>query len=87
MIPHSDIRTCAKSPFDILGAVFFTITLLSLLTDLELGVYIGWILPIFLSLVISTVAAFLFFRWEIRHPDPILSAKLLLNRHIMWTYI
>lgn len=84
VIPLSEVRTCTKHPFDVLGAVLLTVTLVSLLLGLELGVSNGWTPPILLILGISPIAGFLFFRWELRHSDPVLSASLFLNRNIMW---
>lgn len=87
VIPPSEARVCTKHPFDILGAVLLTVTLVSLLLGLELGVSNGWTLSVLLILGASPIAGFLFFRWEMCHPDPVLSASLLLNRNIMWASI
>jgi EmrB/QacA subfamily drug resistance transporter len=84
LIPKSEVRSCAKDPFDISGAILLAVTLVSLLTGLELGVSSGWTLPAILLLMITPVAGFLFIRRELSHPDPVLSAKLLLNRTVMW---
>jgi len=84
LIPKSEVRPCAKNPFDISGAILLAVTLVSLLVGLELGVSSGWTLPVFLLLTITPVAGFLFIRRELSHPDPVLSAKLLLNRTVMW---
>ncbi len=84
LIPKSEVRSCAKHPFDISGAILLAVTLVSLMAGLELGVSSGWTLPVFLLLTITLVAVFLFIRRELSHPDPVLSAKLLLNRTVMW---
>ncbi len=84
LIPESYVKLPrVKKPFDISGAVLLGITLVSLLAGLELGISDGWTLPAILLLVISPLAGFIFFRRELKHPDPILSAKLLLNRTVM----
>lgn len=89
LIPKSDpadLPSCSK-PFDSLGAVYLAVTLVALLAGLELGVTSGWTAPVILLLVLSPVFAYLFLRRELRHPDPILSARLLLNRTIMWAAV
>ncbi|HKM41816.1 MAG TPA: DHA2 family efflux MFS transporter permease subunit [Methanocorpusculum sp.] len=84
LIPKSESKPCVKQSFDFAGAVLLAITLVSLLAGLELGVSDGWTPTVILLLVIFPIAGFLFFRREIRHPDPVLSTKLLLNRTVMW---
>lgn len=84
LIPESEVRPCARHPFDISGAILLAVTLVSLLAGLELGISSGWTLPALLMLVITPVAGFLFIQRELSHPDPVLSAKLLLNRTVMW---
>ncbi|MCZ0863318.1 MFS transporter [Methanocorpusculum vombati] len=74
-------------PFDSLGAVYLAITLVTLLAGLELGVSEGWTAPVVLLIVLSPVFGWLFLRRELRHPDPILSARLLYNRTVMWAAV
>lgn len=74
-------------PFDSLGAVYLAVTLVTLLAGLELGVSEGWTAPVVLLIVLSPVFGWLFLRRELRHPDPILSARLLYNRTVMWAAV
>ncbi|MDV0441969.1 MFS transporter [Methanorbis furvi] len=82
----ADLPTRSK-PFDSLGAVYLAVTLVALLAGLELGVSEGWSPFVVLLLLLSPVFGYLFLRRELRHPDPILSARLLLNRTVMWAAI
>ncbi|HJJ98752.1 MAG TPA: MFS transporter, partial [Methanocorpusculum sp.] len=74
-------------PFDSLGAVYLAVTLVTLLAGLELGVSEGWTAPVILLIALSPVFGWLFLRRELRHPDPILSARLLYNRTVMWAAV
>lgn len=76
-----------EKPFDSLGAVYLAITLVTLLAGLELGVSEGWTTPVLLLIVLSPIFGYLFLHRELRHPDPILSARLLYNRTVMWAAI
>ncbi|WP_319378506.1 DHA2 family efflux MFS transporter permease subunit [uncultured Methanocorpusculum sp.] len=84
LIPGSEIHPEVKQPFDILGAVLLALTLVSLLLGLELVLSDGWTPWVILLFLIVPILGFIFFRREMRHPDPILSAKLFLNRTVMW---
>ncbi len=76
-----------SKPFDSLGAVYLAVTLVALLAGLELGVSEGWNPLVILLLLLSPVFGYLFLHREFRHPDPILSARLLMNRTVMWASI
>lgn len=82
----ADLPTRSK-PFDSLGAVYLAATLVTLLAGLEFGVSDGWTLPVLLLIVLSPVFGYLFLHRELRHPDPILSARLLYNRTVMWAAV
>ena len=82
----ADLPTRSK-PFDSLGAVYLAATLVTLLAGLEFGVSDGWTLPVLLLIVLSPVFGYLFLHRELRHPDPILSARLLYNRTAMWAAV
>ncbi len=82
----ADLPTREK-PFDSLGAVYLAGTLVALLAGLELGVSAGWSAGVVVLLAASPVFGYLFLRREFRHPDPILSARLLLNRTVMWAAV
>ncbi len=84
LIPASAVRQNAKQPFDILGACLLAATLVSLLMGLELGLSEGWTPQVILLIGIFPILGFVFFRRELRHPDPVLSARLFLNRTVMW---
>ncbi|MDV0443871.1 MFS transporter [Methanorbis rubei] len=89
LIPKPDPADLPKrsKPFDSLGAVYLAITLVALLAGLELGVSEGWSPLVLLLILLSPVFGYLFLRRELRHPDPILSARLLLNRTVMWAAV
>ncbi|MDR0980224.1 MAG: MFS transporter [Methanocalculaceae archaeon] len=89
LIPKSDPADlpARPKPFDSLGAVYLAVTLVTLLAGLELGVSEGWTAPVILLIALSPVFGWLFLRRELRHPDPILSARLLYNRTVMWAAV
>jgi len=89
LIPKPDpaYLPARPKPFDSLGAVYLAVTLVTLLAGLELGVSEGWTAPVILLIALSPVFGWLFLRRELRHPDPILSARLLYNRTVMWAAI
>lgn len=87
LIPKPAIKEREKKPFDVLGAVFLAVTLISLLAGLEMGVSDGWHLGSLGLLILAPIAGYFFLKRELRHPDPILSAKLLLNRTVMWAAV
>lgn len=74
-----------KKPFDIIGAVLLAVSLISLLAGFEMGASEGWSLPIILLIVISPIIMAVFLRRELKHPDPVMSTKLLLSRTIMFS--
>lgn len=74
-----------KKPFDIAGAVLLATSLVALIAGFELGVSDGWTLPIILVTAAAPVLMIIFFVRELRHPDPVMSTKLLLNRTIMFS--
>lgn len=84
LIPKSEAKPRNKQPFDVGGALLLSAMLVSLLAGLELGITYGWTLSVILLMILCAGTGFLFFRRELRHPDPVLSAKLLLNRTVMW---
>ncbi|ABN07456.1 drug resistance transporter, EmrB/QacA subfamily [Methanocorpusculum labreanum Z] len=84
LIPGSEIHSVAKQPFDCFGALLLALTLVSLLMGLELVLSDGWTLWVIVLFLIVPIFGYVFFRRELRHPDPVLSAKLFLNRTVMW---
>lgn len=87
LIPKPVFVSTEKKPFDYTGAVYLAVTLTTLLAGLELGVSEGWNILSLGLIAVSPAAGYLFLRHEFSHPDPVLSAKLLLNRTVMFAAV
>jgi EmrB/QacA subfamily drug resistance transporter len=67
--------------FDPLGAVTFTVALISLLAALTLGIELSWLsLPILLLFALFVLATVIFIWWERRTRYPVLDFTLFRNR-------
>jgi EmrB/QacA subfamily drug resistance transporter len=67
--------------FDTIGAVTFSLGLVSLLLALNLGIDFGWTsLPILALFVLFLIMLVLFFAWERRALNPVLDLSLFQNR-------
>ncbi len=73
--------TSEKQPFDYVGSVLLGTTVLSFLLALNLGSDYGWTSPhIVILLLLGTVQAFLFVRWERRQHPPIVDLKVVSSK-------
>ncbi len=84
LIPKDVKNGKSRENFDCLGAVLLILTLTSLLSGLEFGAENGWPLYSIVLTVLGPILGFFFIRRELKHRNPILSAKLLLNRTVMF---
>lgn len=84
VIPKTSEHTVQeKKPFDVLGTILLAATLVTLLAGLELGSARGWTLPVLLLIAVSPVLGVIFFRHEMRHPDPVIPAQILRSRTVV----
>ena len=84
LIPKDVKYAKAAEKFDGVGAVLLISALISLLSGLEFGSENGWPVYSIVLTVLGPILGFFFVRRELKHKDPILSAKLLLNRTVMF---
>ncbi|HJJ48892.1 MAG TPA: MFS transporter [Methanocorpusculum sp.] len=87
LIPKDTGREKPDTPFDLAGAGLLAVSLVSLLAGLEFGCQEGWPLYSIVLICIAPVFAVLFLRRELKHKDPVLSARLLLNRTVMFASV
>ncbi|HJJ41929.1 MAG TPA: MFS transporter [Methanocorpusculum sp.] len=73
-----------KKPFDYLGSILLVTSLILLITGIEVGSSYGWSWYLILMIIASPIFMLLFVRHELKHPDPVMSVKLLFNRTIMF---
>ncbi len=87
VIPKADIVPQEKKPFDVFGSVLLAATLLVFLAGLEIGNAEGWTLPVFLMIAAAPILGFIFLKHEMKHEDPVLPAKILQNRTVIWAAV
>ncbi len=69
--------------FDLVGSFFIFLAMIVLIITLEMGGRMGWISPlIILGLASSLILLILFYRWELKHPHPLFKMCLLKQRHL-----
>ena len=84
IIPKAESFPKTDKPFDCAGAFLLAATLLVFLAGLEIGNSEGWTLPVFLLIAAAPVLGILFLRRELKHEDPVLPAKILMNKVVIW---
>ena len=87
IIPKAESFPKTDKPFDCAGAFLLAATLLVFLAGLEIGNSEGWTLPVFLLIAAAPVLGILFLRRELKHEDPVLPAKILMNKVVIWAAV
>ncbi len=84
LIPKDRLVEKPVTGFDGVGAALFVVTMLSLLAGLKFGAQQNWPGYSIIIICMSPVFGFFFIWRELRHRDPVLSARLLKNRTVMF---
>lgn len=87
IIPKAESFPKPDKPFDFAGAFLLAATLLVFLAGLEIGNSEGWSIPVLLLIASAPVLGVLFLRRELRHEDPVLPAKILQNKIVIWAAV
>ncbi|WP_413760426.1 MFS transporter [Streptomyces sp. MMBL 11-3] len=76
-----DSRDASEHPFDTVGSLTCVVAVIGLILVLQEGPERGWTAPpVLAALLVGTLAAICFVRWELRRPAPLLDVRLFRER-------
>ena len=87
LIPKDKPVEKTTTRFDGIGAGLFAITMVTLLTGLELGAQENWPLHSIILVCIAPIFGCIFVKYELHHHDPVLSTRLFKNRTVMFASV